>query len=399
MPASNLDTAAYLLKKLYTDRKVADLATRDRECFAMMRKEGGFTGEEYRYAMRHGNPQGVSGKFATAKKNRSESKGKQPAAKRRPKFGYITLDGEAMAATEGNRGAFARLFTQEADGIIDELGDSFAFDLFRDGTGVRGQIESIDDDEITLSEVDDARNFKLGMVIQASSNSDGSSPRTGTTEVVKVDEDSGVIEVDDASDITDLAADDYLFREDDPGNCMEGFASHIPLTAPGSSDDFRGMNRSKDPRRLAGVRLDDPATSIEENAGRVAVKIKQTGKKADRLKLNPQRFWEVARRLNAKVEYQGGGGTADYAFEYFNIHTPAGTLKAYADAFCPMDRGYVMRWDTWYLKHLYALPHIIQDDGRPSLRLSDDDGIEARSRGWVNLICTEPAANGVFSIG
>ena len=398
MSASNLTTAAYIYKRLYSDRQVGDLAMRDHPCFAKIEKEGGFVGDDFAYAIRVGNPQGVAGTFSDAQSGASESKGEQPKAKRKRKYGVITVDGEAMAASEGNKGAFLRLITQETDGIIEEMGDSLAFDLYRDGSGMRGQRASISSDTVTLSETDDARNFKLGMTVVASPNADGSSPRTGSTTVVAVDEDAGTITLDDQSDINSFANDDYLFRKGDPGTCMEGLSAHFPLTAPTSGDSFRGIDRSSDPRRYAGVRVNDTATSIEENAGLVAVKIGQVGKKADVLKLNPIRFWEVVRRLNAKVEYDGGGGSADYAFEYFSIHTPAGTLRAYSDPDCPTNRGYVLNMRTLYLKHLRGLPHIVQDDGRPSLRQTSADGIEARARAWVNLICTQPGANGVFAI-
>jgi hypothetical protein len=93
-----------------------------------------------------------------------------------------------------------------------------------------------------------------------------------------------------------------------------------------------------------------------------------------------------------------GGGTADYGFEHVKVHTPAGTVKVYADADCPTNRGYVGKMSAIYLKHLKGLPHIVQDDGRPSLRSTSADDIEARVRSWCNLISPEPGCWGVFSI-
>lgn len=397
MSASDLTTVAYIYKKLYSEKAVGDLAMRDHPLFAMINKEGKFTGSSFDYPIRYGNPQGISGAFATAQTNASESQGKQLTASRKAKFGVITIDGEAMAAAEGDKGAFMNLVTQETDGVLEEMGDHLAFDLYRDGVGIRGRRASESTDVTTLETADDARNFKVGMVVGASANADLSSPRTGTTAILSVDEDAGTIGLD-TSDITSYADDDYLFVAGTANTCMEGLAAHFPLTAPGGSDSFRGINRSTDPRRLAGVRVDDTSTSIEENAGLVAVKIGQVGKKADCVMLNPVKFWQVARRLNAKVEYQGAGGNADYGFEYIMIHSPAGTLKVYSDPDCPTNRGYVLNKSSLYIKHLRGLPHIVQDDGRPSLRQTSADGIEARVRAWCNPVCTMPGANGVFSI-
>lgn len=401
MAASTLTSVAFIYKRLYMAGQPGDLAKRNHPLFGSLRREDGFTGvgtTTFYYPIRYGNPQGISGSFANAQTGAAESRGVQPGAGRRAKFGVITMNGEALAASSNDKGAFLRLVTMETDGVLEEMGDSFAFDLYQDGDGRRGRRSSISSNTVTLTVVDDARNFKVGMTVIADDTITGASPRTGNTTVTAVDEDAGTITLNNAASITSFANNDYLFRLGDPATCMEGLSSHFPLTAPASGESWRGIDRSVDPRRLSGVRVDDTATSIEENAGLVAVRISQVGKKADSLWLNPIRFWEVCRRLNAKVEYDMGGSKADYGFEYFMIHSPAGALRAYADPDCPTNRGYVLNRSTLFLKHLWGLPHIIDDDGRPSLREASLDGIEARARGWVNLICTEPGSNGVFSI-
>lgn len=398
MAASDLTTVAFIYKRVYTDRAVGDLATRRHPLFKRITKEGGFTGVTWHYPIRYGNPQGISGTFADAQTGAESSKGVQLAASRKRKYGVITLDGEAMAAAEGNKGAFMDLVTGETDAIIEELGDSLAFDLYRDGTGARGRRSTISTNTVTLTVADEARNFKVGMTVIASANADGSSPRSGSTKVASVDEDAGTVTLVDASQLSSFQNSDYLFRKGDPATCMEGLASLFPLTTPAGSENFRGIDRSVDPRRLAGVRVNDTATNIEENAGAVASKISTIGKSADALYVNPMEMWAVARRLNAKVEYDGGGGEAAFGFQFIGIHTPAGEVKMYADPDCPRNRGYVLNMECLYLKHLRGLPHIVQDDGRPSLRQTSADGIEARARSWVNFICTEPGANGVFAI-
>jgi hypothetical protein len=414
MAASTLSTVAYIYKRLYSERAVGDLAKRGHPLFSMMRKEGGFTGTAFFYPIRYGNSQGISSLFAQAQANATASKGIQLQMSRKAKYATITLDGEAMAAAEGNKGAFLDLVRQETDGIIEEFGDTLAFDLYRDGYGLRGAIASGIapgvDDVVTLSVADDARNFKVGMKVGAI-NAGLTTVRVGTTSIVAVDEDAGTVTLADSSAIASLANTDFLVRHGDvspqgggaftSANCMEGLASHLPLTAPSLSDTFRGLatpGRGADPRRLAGVRVDDTATSIEENIGLVAVKISQVGKKADSAFVNPLKFWEVVRRLNAKVMYEDGGDKANMGFDSVAVHTPAGTVRLYADPDCPTNRGYVLNMSTWYLKHLKGLPHIIEDDGRPNLRSTSEDSIEARVRCWVNMVCTEPGSNGVFSI-
>lgn len=407
MAASDLTNVAFIVKRVYANG-CAELAMRDHPFYSEVPKAGGFTGGGFFYSMRYSNPQSVGGSFAQIKTDsetaQGASSGKQLQLSRKKKYGRITLDGEAMMAARGDKAAFMDLVTGEVDGVIYEHGDALAFELYRDGTGARGRIATggVAGNVITLDNADDARNFKVNMVVKADDTATGASPRAGTTYVTVVDEDLGKITLANAAGITATAG-DYLFRAGDtadvaPNGVIEGLALNIPLTAPVlASDSFRGIDRGSDPRRLAGVRVDDTATSIEENIGLVAVKISQVGKKADRCYLNPVKFWEVVRRQNGKVTYSGGG-SATYGFRSFDLDTPAGTVKLVADPDCPTTRGYVLKLDTWKFKTLGECPHVYMDDEMRMLRLADSDAVEMRTRSMGNLYTTEPAANGVFSI-
>lgn len=395
--ASTLTTVAYIFKKTYGDG-VGDAATRDHPLFFNMRKVNKFTGESFKYSVKYGNPQGIGATIALAQTGAASSKGLQFEASRFKKYGLITLDGEALVAAADNDGALIELVTGESDGIIGELIDSLAYDLYRDGTGKRGKRLSASTNAITLTVADDARNFKVGMTVMASANANGSSPRVGTTTVAGVDEDNGIVTLTSAAAITSFADADFLFRSGDPTTCIEGLEVCTPLTAPTGGDSFRTKDRSVDPSRLAGSRVNDLTNVIEENAGLVAVKISQRGRKASQYYLNPVNFYQVVKRQGAKVEYVNGGGTADIFFETFALHTTAGTLKVYSDPDCPVDRGRVVNPDDQYLRILKDYPHVIMDDGRDSLRQTADDGIEVRCRAMGNLIQKNTASQGVHSI-
>lgn len=397
MAASDLTSVAYIYKRMYSADQVGDIARREHPLFSMVDERAGFGGTAFFYAIRYGNPQGLSNSFANAQANAKGSKGVQLQANRKQKYGVITLNGEAMAAAEGDKAAFLDLVTQETEGILEEFGDSLAFDIHRAGNGDRGRRLSISTNIVTLTVPDDARNFKVDMTVIASPNQNGSSPRTGSTTVASVDEDLGTVTLTSAAAITSFANNDYLFRQGDQGTCMEGLEALFPLTAPAPAESFRGIDRSVDTRRLSGVRINDPGAPLEELIGLSGVKISQVGKRGRMGCVNPINFWIAARRLGAQVMYSNGGGTADYGFQYINVHSPAGTIKVYSDADCPQDRGRVLNLDYLYLKHLKGLPHIINDDGNYNLRMTSEDAIEARVRGWCNLVTTVPGANSVFA--
>lgn len=395
--ASTLSSVAYIYKTTYASN-VGQVAVRRHPLLAMMTKTGGFTGNNFSYPMRYGNPQGVGGTFVGAQAGVSPSKGVLFAALRFKKYGDITLDGEALQACD-SKGSFLDLVTLETDAIITEHTDRLAFDLYRDGTCQRGQQASISTNTVTLTDPDTARNFKIGMVVQASPNANGSSPRTGTTTIAAVSIAGGTITLTNAGSITSLANNDFYFASTEIGTGVEGLEKCTPLTAPAPGDAFRpAVDRSVFPELLAGSRVADTSTTIEENAGLTAIYINANGGTSNSLMLNPIRFWQVVRRLGAKVEYQGAGGEATFGFESISISTPAGTLKCYSDPDCPTNRGRVFNSESHYYRTLLDQVHIIMDDGRPNLRATTDDSIEARTRSMGNYIQTDTRNHGVFQI-
>ncbi len=399
MAASDLTTVAFIFKRDYSTRQVADMSMRDHPLFYSISKEGGFDGEAHFYSLKYQNGQGVSGTFANAQANAKAMSGKQLQASRRPKYGVITLKGEAMAASRSNKGAFMKLVNKETDGILKEMGDSFAFDLYRSGNGIRGRVSSINGNVITLTNAADARNFKINMTIGGDDTATGLSPRLGTTYVTAVSLKGGTITVNNVASITGLAANDYLFRDGDPGTCMEGLEVCTPLAEPALGvDSFRGIDRGAYPELLAGSRIDDTSTSIEENCGLLATQIGTTGQGAKECYIHPVNLFKVSRRLNAKVEYQKAGGSVEWGFQYITVVTPYGAIKMVSDPDVQIDRQWLINPESHYLKELDGLPHIIEDDGRPTLRAANADDIEARGRGWVNYFQDVPGDFGVASI-
>lgn len=396
---SNLTSVAQIFKRKYSDDEIGEQVMREHALYQRIRKIGGFTGDANgkAYLIKTGNPQGVSSTLADAQAAASGSKGQQPRATRTSKYGIITLDAEAMEACDGD-GAFYDLVTGETDGIIEEFGDSCAFDLYRDGTGARGRVSSINGQVLTLTNADDVRNFKEDMTIQGDNNASGLSPNAGYAAVDSIDEDSGTITLEAGGvAAANIIANDYLFRRGDGGACVEGIALCTPLVAPTSGDSFRGMDRSRNVRRLAGIRVNNTGNTIEYNIGLAAVGAKQIGRAQDEFYLNPLNFFAIQQRQNAKIEYDGGGDIIA-GVQSITIPTAAGMLKLISDADCPTDRGYGVRMAEHYLWHLGELPHVVKDDGKPSMRQVDDDGIEIRIRGWWNYIQRRPGNFSVIAI-
>ncbi len=75
---------AWIMKKTYADGPSAEIAMREHPTYYEMPKEQGMTGEDFRYAVKTGNPQAISGTYtdaaAGANGNSGVIKGEQFAA-------------------------------------------------------------------------------------------------------------------------------------------------------------------------------------------------------------------------------------------------------------------------------------------------------------------------------
>lgn len=404
MSNDTISSVAYYFKTVF-DTGLADESMRIHPGLDLINKVADFTGENIVYSIKVGNAQniassatGVSG-LAAAQAVGSKSKGYKFTMYRCRKTGTISFDIEAVKAAKGrNDGSFEDLLTDDVDGFVDEFTDRLGFDLYRDSYGARGQRLSISGNTVTFVQPDDARNFKLEMVVRAATGADGTGSRVGTTTVAGVDHDNGTITLANAAAIAGFADTDYLYADPEVGNNLEGFELCTPLITPGAGDSFRTKNRSVMPSLLAGARLNDPGSNVEENAGRIAVKIQQNGGKCDTLTLNPQRSWEMMRRLGTKVVYQGGGGTAKYGFESAMISTPAGDLQLISDPDCPMNRGRVSHKASHLIRTLDEFVHIGNEDGNYELRMATDDALESRVRSLSQYQQKKPRNFGVFAI-
>lgn len=399
------DFSAFL-KRLYPNREPENVASRNRVWLNLCPKAEDFYGYESGGTMaiplKYANPGGRSATaanvFTALGDQVTPGKYARFLLTRASEFAGVQLGAEVLHASKRDAGAFAAARKSEVDGMLDELGHALSLNLYGDGTGVRGQYASLSSETITLSNPDDAKNFRVGMWVESGANADGSSLNSGSTYVTAVNEDAGTVTFEDVSDMSGVTTNHYLFERGDAGLIkMTGLAGWIPLTAP-TSTTFFGLDRSVDTTRLGGVRVDNTSASIEDNIMTVAERVFRVGGKPDIVLLNPVNFTTLSKSYSAKIEFEGGGGSATIGFETIKVATSAGIVRVYPDPDCPSDRGYVLTKSTWKFHHMLGAPHIVEDDGLMAVRIDGKDAIMVRGRCYGNLACNAPAHNGVFSI-
>jgi hypothetical protein len=405
MSDSAFTDVAWIMKSTFSDDKSSEIATRDHPTYFEISKEQGLTGEDFRYAVHTGNPQSISGTYTDAAGgadgNSGVVKGEQFVAEPLIKYGVLKMDRPSiLRASLKGRGAFFDWATKQIQGTLEEMGARLAFDLFGDGNGIRGRRTSLSGNIVTLTGARTADKFKRGMKVGASSSSDGSSPRTGSTYVTKIDRANNKITLNDASAISGFIDNDYLFAYGEPGTCIEGMALCTPLAAPGAADSFRSVNRSNDVEALAGVRIDNTGIYPEEVLGDLAVDVHCMHHKITRGVVHPVKFQEIVKRLGAKVEYTNPGGSADIGFESITIHAAGAPIRLMSDPDCPYT--IVRGWnpESHKLVYLGATPvHWVRTaDGGQYQWSSSADSFEYRSCFYGNYLQPDPSEHAVGSV-
>ncbi len=403
MAASDLTKTAFIFKTTYSNRKVPETLKRKHPLWSRLSKSEDWTGKnDFRYAIMDSDPQGIGGTMTGAQTNNVKGpQGDQFSAVRRKRLGQGSIDGEAIAAATDDNGSLMRLVKTNVDGHLNEHTDTLAHALFRDGSGARGRVSAVPvGNAIILTQQTDMRWFKRGMILIASANATGSSPRNSgaTMEVTKVDYGTKTVTVNAL--VVGTTTNDYLFRNSEESNvspAMDGLQSIIPATA----GTFRGVDCTQDRERYAGWYIDDPNTSVVENVGELIVRISSYGVAEGEMLvvLNPLKAWAIAKQQQAKVCYNGGSaGKTLLGFKTFEFQTPMGSAMCLPDPDCDITDGWVLTPSTLEIKGRYAMPHVIMDDDNKFLRAGTEDAIEYRTRSMGNLICYAPVLNGRFKL-
>lgn len=401
-----------VLKQKYSPEKVKTLTYANNPFWAMCPKTSDFGGINKVIALRNATPQGRSATFSSAQTFVTPSTYNRFVITRNHDYALAVISGEAIRASKGNENALVEGLEQEIDGAMITCTRSLAVTAWHNGGGSRGQISStstVSSATITLSTVADITNFEVGMTVQTASGDGsgsppaGGAPRSGYGTVTGVDRDLGTItlSVPWNTAVPAVAVGDYLFQAGDFASMSTGIPGWVPVTAPGGSDNFFGLNRSSDPTRLAGVRVPYTAGGpIEETLVELGARITAEGGRPDTAFLNPRDYSSLIKALGSKVIYE----TADsfdmpqIGFKAAVVMCPGGPVKVVHEINAPRGFVWMMQMDTWKFNSLGKAPAILEEDGQMILRRYNDDSYEVRIGYYGQFSNSAPGWNGVATL-
>jgi len=374
-------------------------------------------GNKIVYPVRYGRHPGASRDFSTAQTLAKNKTGARESfvVDIDSDFAIARVDNKTIYASEGNMGAFVQAAKDEMDDALRGLSERRSSDLQGAGYSVRGQVGSIATNRtsITLKVPSDSVNFDIGDVLQfAAAQNTGDPRQTGATSsdntvtISGVSRSDGVITLSAAMHASNaVVANDYIFRQGDfKADSLKGLQSWLPATAPASTDNHYGVNRSLDPDRLSGFR--DTASSSDNYSGLIqdmAAKIMNlTSRGPDCIWINPLRFSQFAQELTSKIRYNNAPALGVDGFTDLVVHTAAGALPVKISTWIPRDIVYVLRMETWCLYYLSAKGKRFVDfiEGRDGYAVHsyDDAGLELRAESYGAFGCFAPGCNGRINV-
>lgn len=416
------------LKELYTDNQdyMKDLVYKENPFLALVPKNespDGFAGKYIPVPLEYGTPQGRSHTFSNAQNQ-------QTAASLVSYFVYViedyqlvTITNLLMEQTKSNAGAFVDAAKLQMDGGFRNITNNIAFELFGSGTATRGLSSSSSTQNSTvaggtvlpLTNPQQIVSFEVGMLLVASAT-DGGAPSTDTVSITAVDRASGIVSgTASASSLSGNWAigsgSAYLTVSGDlPSSgasstssylALSGLAAWLPITTPASNDNFWGVNRSADPTRLAGLRYNAQSYTIEEGMTNALAFANREGAKPDICIMDFASYAALVNSLGAKVQYvQVKHDEVEVAFDGIMFQSAYGKITVLADRSCPPQTAYVLTMNTFKLRSLGKVPHILTYgmEGLEGLRVGNADALEIRIGYYGNLICSAPGWNMVVQL-
>lgn len=410
------------LKELYTDSNdyMKDLVYKSNPFLALLPKNeslDGFAGKYIPVPMQYGNPQGRSHNFASAQGNQTATSLVSFFVSTIEDYQLVTITNLLMEQTRSNAGAFIDAAKLQMDGGFRNLTNNIAFELFGDGSGTRALIGSATAVgavyTITLDNAQKVVQFERGQTLVNFAIASGSISAISTTtgSVTAVDRANGTITVTaSAVDSSWTTAGNGLGVSGDivagtiasaTALVLSGLSAWLPKTAPVSGDSFWGVDRSVDSTRLAGLRYDASAMTIEEGLTSALAFTSREGASPDIIIMDFASYSALVNSLGAKVQYVSAKhDEVEVAFDGIKFQSNTGIVTVLADRSCPPQTAFILTMDTWKMRSLGKVPKILTYgmEGLEGLRVGNSDALEIRIAYYGNLICSAPGMNCVVSL-
>ena len=394
-----------LLKINYAKDFFSDILFKNQPLMGLINKEA-IAGKAHVQPVQFAGARNISADYAVARDGRSQSKAVDFTVPTKDIFASFHVGHKAaIAAKSAGVDSYINAIVNEVGLALGEFTRDQSAMLYRSANGSRGRVGTIAGNVIKLSERLDIVHFGVGHLIEAAAAIVSGSKRTGAAVITKINARTGEFTLDDATNISNLAAGDYLYGAGDRNARFNGILDWIPTYAmrvAGVLDtSFLGVDRTVDEVSLAGIAVDGSSMSFEECLQLAETEISVLQQTPDTLFINPSDWRKFCVELSSKETIEKGvkgNGAMACTVGYDVIQVAGLSSKIIKDASVPVGSAFLLDMDTWALKHMGD--SVINDWTMDSLELvrHADNGVEGQMYTYGNLVCTNPKANCVITL-
>lgn len=389
---------ASALKVLFPQRKLTMFGEQKQPFWNYLTKRGGFGGRNAEVPIRYSpGGGGNSHTFLDAQESKDGAFYTHFVYTRRRDYKVISIDAEALEASEGDNGAYLSAKKAEVEAALEQIVNQLGRDLQGDGTGHTATIVSVDagTDSFVVGD-NEIMNFERGNRIQTAA-SPFSALRPGTVGymvVLRKNTNTNTVFVDPAAGdgiaAYAAAAADRVYPKGNFNLSLQGTEAWIPTDRTGLATPFNQVDRSLDESRLAGIFFDGSAFGLAECFERACARAAKEGVFVDTFWVNFNRFQDLSLDLGAKAvrePYKIG----NFAYDTISMTAGGRKVRFMADQNFADTTSLGTTKESWFFHQLGETPRMLAK-GQMIVE-STADGWELRF-GWRgNLVCPEPRAN------
>ena len=440
MPGQNLTTALKVLKVYYNGQRVKDLVYPEEAFLGSVAKMTTFSGKNMDLPVEYSRSQNISPVFAAGQAAGTVVKYDAFVIERNENFGFGFVNNHAARASMSEKGAFIKLMKNEIDQSLKELSRNLAIDLFGDGTGELGLVESATDDGDTCTIILQKEgstttpsaalraatisNFSYNQWIQII-DIDGTLANGERPFVIGGTNVGGVLTIGNATTLaatgfqisarsvsassitisadvaSSIAKGDIIVGLGKRDNTVAGLQAWLPPSAA-AIGTFKTVERDLDRTRLGGIYSDGSSESNVNALIDGLSFINSEGAMIDKLWNSYARFAKIVKDLSAtgslrySKEKRSDSDSAAIGYEALAVVTSRGTVPLMADYSCPDNLVFALKMDAVKLYSLDDVPLFEDLDGNKVLRQGAANGIEARLAYYAELGVNAPGFCGVI---
>jgi hypothetical protein len=389
------------LKILFPKKRLTTYGQEDQPFYEYLPKGEDFYGRKAEIPIKYSpGAGGNSHTFDDAYEGKGGSKYTHFEVTRKRDYNLISIDAEALEASENDKGAYLDAKEAEIDSGFTTLTQMLGADLQGDGTGYVGVVQSVDAgaNTITLRDADMVR-MEIGRKLQfAASTFTALKPGVrGYVVVSQVDYDNNKVTVDtslgDSVTQSGAATADRVYPKGNFGNAVNGTEAWIPTDRSGLSTTFNGVVRSVFPSRLAGIYFDGSSYGLYEAIARGLARAAKERCFPDTIWLNFNRFEDLCQDMGAKAVREASGD-AEAGYKGIRITAGGRSVKVRPDQNFVDTTALATTKSSWKFWTLKGAPRFLTREAQGDMLIEPAaDGFEIR-QGWRGeLVCDSPGDN------